>query len=67
MSEDNIGINTDSGMPRICVRMSREQRKRLERLVESGKFPNLSEAIRHAIRNELSEEPVSDSYEKRRV
>lgn len=55
MSEDSIGIVSDSGMPRICVRIPRSQRESIENLVEEGKFPNMSEAIRSAVRSQSAE------------
>ena len=55
MPEETLGIVSDSGMPRVCVRLPRTQRKELEQLVEDGDFPNVSEAIRHAIRKKVSE------------
>jgi Arc/MetJ-type ribon-helix-helix transcriptional regulator len=54
MSDETPGITSDGGMPRLCVRMPRSQRKELEKLVENGTFPNLSEAIRYAIRKQIS-------------
>lgn len=62
MSEDTLGIVTDSGMPRVCVRLPRTQRKELEQLVENGNFPNVSEAIRHAVRQQVSKQ--TEKYSK---
>jgi len=56
MAEENLGIVSDSGMPRVCVRIPRAQRKEIEQLVERGDFPNTSEAIRSAIRKQVSEQ-----------
>lgn len=55
MAEETLGIVSESGMPRVCVRMPRTQRKQLEQLVDAGAFPTVSEAIRFAIRKQTSE------------
>jgi hypothetical protein len=62
MSNETPGVTSDSGMSRICVRMPRAQRKKLEKLVENGTFPNESEAIRHAIRKQISNQTTETTY-----
>lgn len=42
-------------MERVTVRMPREQVKRLELRVDQGEFPNLSEAVRQAVRDMLDD------------
>ncbi|MEG3057241.1 MAG: ribbon-helix-helix domain-containing protein [Methanoculleus sp.] len=37
-------------MDRITIRLPRQQVERLERLVEAGEFPTVSEAVRHSVR-----------------
>ena len=54
MPEESLGINTDSGMPRICIRLPESYQSELEYMVEKGEFPNISEAIRYAIRKQTS-------------
>lgn len=42
-------------MERITVRIPEKQLDDVEELVESGEYPNRSEAIREAVRNMLAE------------
>ncbi|MDH7594126.1 MAG: type II toxin-antitoxin system ParD family antitoxin [Methanomicrobiales archaeon] len=37
-------------MERITIRLPRQQAEMLERLVEMGEFPTVSEAVRYAVR-----------------
>lgn len=41
-------------MDRITIRLPPQQIELLERLVETGEFPTVSEAVRYAVRNFLS-------------
>lgn len=54
MTEKYTGIVTDSGMPRLCIRLEDSQLDKIEQLISEGKFPNRSEAIREAIRRKES-------------
>jgi len=42
-------------MDRITIRLPRQQIQLLEKLVESGEFPSVSEAVRYAVRELLEE------------
>jgi len=37
-------------MDRITIRLPRQQVEMLEKMVEAGEFPTVSEAVRHAVR-----------------
>ena len=37
-------------MDRITIRLPRQQVEMLEKLVEAGEFPTVSEAVRHSVR-----------------
>lgn len=43
-------------MERVTLRIPKQQIEAVERMVETGEYPNRSEAIRHAVREMLSEE-----------
>ncbi|MDD3621199.1 MAG: ribbon-helix-helix domain-containing protein [Methanofollis sp.] len=38
-------------MERITIRLPRQQVEMLQRLVDNGEFPTVSEAVRHAVRD----------------
>ncbi|QSZ66462.1 ribbon-helix-helix protein, CopG family [Methanofollis formosanus] len=38
-------------MERITIRLPKQQVEMLQRLVDSGEFPTVSEAVRHAVRD----------------
>ncbi len=40
-------------MDRITIRLPRQQVEMLEKLVEAGEFPTVSEAVRYAVRELL--------------
>ncbi|WP_319378803.1 type II toxin-antitoxin system ParD family antitoxin [uncultured Methanocorpusculum sp.] len=42
-------------MDRITIRLPPQQVELLEKLVESGEFPTVSEAVRYAVREFLSQ------------
>lgn len=42
-------------MDRITIRLPQQQVDLLEKLVESGEFPTVSEAVRYAVRDFLSQ------------
>jgi len=43
-------------MERVTLRIPKQQIEEVEQMVETGKFPNRSEAIRSAVREMLSEQ-----------
>lgn len=45
---------------RIAIRLPLEQRKEIDQLVESGKFKNLSQVIREALKQFLERETTHD-------
>lgn len=38
-------------MERITIRLPKQQVEMLQRLVDNGEFPTVSEAVRHAVRD----------------
>jgi Arc/MetJ-type ribon-helix-helix transcriptional regulator len=54
-------------MERVTLRMPVEQVEQVEARVESGEFPNRSEAIRAAVRELLGEETDNRSERTRRA
>jgi Arc/MetJ-type ribon-helix-helix transcriptional regulator len=46
-------------MERVTLRIPKQQIDEVEQMVESGQFPNRSEAIRSAVREMLSEQESS--------
>ncbi|MFB6169580.1 MAG: ribbon-helix-helix domain-containing protein [Haloarculaceae archaeon] len=47
-------------MERVTLRIPKQQIEEVERMVETGEFPNRSEAIRSAVREMLSEQEPTD-------
>jgi len=43
-------------MERVTLRIPKQQIEEVERMVETGEYPNRSEAIRSAVRDMISEE-----------
>ncbi|AKU06702.1 MULTISPECIES: ribbon-helix-helix domain-containing protein [Haloferax] len=43
-------------MERVTLRIPKQQIEEVERMVETGEFPNRSEAIRSAVRDMLNEQ-----------
>jgi Arc/MetJ-type ribon-helix-helix transcriptional regulator len=43
-------------MERVTLRIPKQQIEEVERMVETGEYPNRSEAIRSAVREMLSEQ-----------
>ena len=43
-------------MERVTLRIPKQQIEEVEQMVETGEYPNRSEAIRHAVREMLSEQ-----------
>jgi Arc/MetJ-type ribon-helix-helix transcriptional regulator len=55
-------------MERVTLRIPKQQIEEVEQMVETGEFPNRSEAIRSAVRemlNEQGEERENSSANKR--
>ena len=54
-------------MERVTLRIPEQQIKEVERMVETGQFPNRSEAIRSAVRDMLNEQgPTRETRSKNR-
>ena len=47
-------------MERVTLRIPKQQIEEVEQMVETGEFPNRSEAIRSAVREMLSEQESSE-------
>ncbi|GAD52096.1 hypotheical protein [Halarchaeum acidiphilum MH1-52-1] len=52
-------------MERVTLRIPKQQIEEVEEMVELGKYPNRSEAIRSAVREMLDEQTDSQSNENR--
>ncbi|WP_396610593.1 ribbon-helix-helix domain-containing protein [Haloferax sp. S1W] len=50
-------------MERVTLRIPKQQIEEVERMVETGEFPNRSEAIRSAVRDMLNEQ-TADSRQR---
>jgi hypothetical protein len=48
--------DTDGGMPRITFRLPRQIERQIEREVDSGRYPNTSEAVRSAVSDRFEPE-----------
>ena len=48
-------------MERVTLRIPKQQIEEVEQLVDSGEFPNRSEAIRSAVREMINEQEDSPS------
>jgi len=55
----------ESNMERVTLRIPKAQIEDVERMVDSGEFPNRSEAIRSAVRDMLNEQ-LDDGRERER-
>jgi antitoxin ParD1/3/4 len=53
-------------MERVTLRIPKQQIEEVERMVDTGEFPNRSEAIRSAVREMINEQPESRDDEQRR-
>jgi antitoxin ParD1/3/4 len=51
-------------MERVTLRIPKQQIEEVEQLVDTGEFPNRSEAIRSAVREMINEQKESDSEER---
>jgi len=52
-------------MERVTLRIPKQQIEEVEQMVELGKYPNRSEAIRSAVREMLDEQTDSQSNDGR--
>ena len=53
-------------MERVTLRIPKQQIDEVEQLVETGEFPNRSEAIRAAVRDMINEESDRDRRTNKR-
>ncbi len=51
-------------MERVTLRIPEQQIEEVERMVETGQFPNRSEAIRAAVREMLDERGVNQDTQR---
>ena len=51
-------------MERVTLRIPKQQIEEVEQLVDSGEFPNRSEAIRSAVREMINEQEESHQHER---
>ncbi|MCU4743394.1 ribbon-helix-helix domain-containing protein [Halobacteria archaeon AArc-m2/3/4] len=49
-------------MERVTLRIPKQQIEEVEQMVDSGEFPNRSEAIRSAVREMINEQGQSDGH-----
>ena len=49
-------------MERVTLRIPKQQIEEVEQLVESGQFPNRSEAIRSAVREMVDEKETTPNW-----
>jgi antitoxin ParD1/3/4 len=52
-------------MERVTLRIPEQQIEAVERMVETGKYPNRSEAIRSAVRDMLEEDSTEQANSPR--
>jgi Arc/MetJ-type ribon-helix-helix transcriptional regulator len=53
-------------MERVTLRIPKQQIEEVERMVDTGKFPNRSEAIRSAVREMINEQADEERQPERR-
>jgi antitoxin ParD1/3/4 len=53
-------------MERVTLRIPKQQIEEVERMVETGEFPNRSEAIRSAVREMINEQQEGGERNSRR-
>ncbi|MFB6118197.1 ribbon-helix-helix domain-containing protein [Halosegnis sp.] len=53
-------------MERVTLRIPKQQIEEVERMVDTGEFPNRSEAIRSAVREMINEQAEEHEDGKRR-
>ncbi|MFC7176315.1 ribbon-helix-helix domain-containing protein [Halosegnis marinus] len=52
-------------MERVTLRIPKQQIEEVERMVDTGEFPNRSEAIRSAVREMINEQESHDDGKRR--
>ena len=52
-------------MERVTLRIPKQQVEEVERMVDTGQFPNRSEAIRSAVREMINEQETETTDENR--
>lgn len=57
-------LQKGNNMERVTLRIPEQQIEEVERMVETGQFPNRSEAIRAAVREMLDERGVSQDAQQ---
>jgi len=76
--ERPVGVNVDgvcnvvlltnqrgNNMERVTLRIPKQQVDEVERMVDTGQFPNRSEAIRAAVREMINEQEAETTDENR--
>jgi Arc/MetJ-type ribon-helix-helix transcriptional regulator len=53
-------------MERVTLRIPKQQIEEVERMVDTGKFPNRSEAIRSAVREMINEQTDDERQPEKR-
>ncbi|MFC6836825.1 ribbon-helix-helix domain-containing protein [Halomarina ordinaria] len=53
-------------MERVTLRIPKQQIEEVERMVETGEYPNRSEAIRAAVRDMINEENADRGRQNKR-
>ena len=53
-------------MERVTLRIPKQQIEEVERMVETGQYPNRSEAIRSAVREMINKEEESQDTRQKR-
>ncbi len=53
-------------MERVTLRIPKQQIEEVEQLVDTGEFPNRSEAIRSAVREMINEQKEASGEERER-
>ncbi len=56
----------NANMERVTLRIPKQQIEEVEQMVETGEFPNRSEAIRSAVREMLNEQSESRDDKRNR-
>jgi Arc/MetJ-type ribon-helix-helix transcriptional regulator len=54
-------------MERVTLRIPKQQIEEVEQMVETGEYPNRSEAIRSAVREMLAEQSDSERASEKRT
>ena len=65
MLAPSYGTTGNTNMERVTLRIPKQQIDEVEQMVERGKYPNRSEAIRSAVREMLDEQQQEQSNSRR--